>query len=64
VTSCLIKLMILLSIIGCGKILDKNVLYFSGIFLQILEFFVFIFLVKVDPMISLIRKLEIGLIKL
>jgi hypothetical protein len=50
--------MTLLSIISCHKILDKNVLYVSGIFLQILKKFVFIFLVKFDPTISLIRKMS------
>jgi hypothetical protein len=49
--------MILLSIISCGKILDK-ISFLSVAFFYNFRNFVFIFLVKFDPTISLIRKLS------
>jgi hypothetical protein len=55
--SCLIKLMIFLSIISYGKILDKVCLMSVAFFCNFRNF-VFIFLVKFDSMINLIRKLD------
>jgi hypothetical protein len=53
----LIKLMILLSVITYGKILDKISLMSVAFFCNFRNF-VFIFLVKFDRTISLIRKLS------